>query len=154
MTINYIGAVLLLGASLANSQTTGLAGSNPGDRLNQQLLQQRHDGKTGVQSRIVVFTGDRVIAQFVDGGSWKTSMYFVNLENHSVSFQVLFFNDDGTDLSVPILGQGVVRGLNIALDAAVGIEFETSGASPRLSHGWALLSQTTNDSVGGMAVFR
>ena len=50
-------------------------------------------------------------------------MYFVNLENHSVSFQVLFFRDDGGDLSVPVLGQGVVRGLNVSLDTAGSIKF-------------------------------
>src|SRR5258708_6647336 len=149
----HIPAVLLIFASMSFGQTTiGLPGSNPGDRLNQELLAQRHETKTN--GHVVVYPGDRVIAQFVDGGSWKTSMYFVNLESHTVSFQVLFFDDLGNDLSVPVVGQGVVRGLNITLDSAGSIEFETSGNASSLTQGWALLSQSTNDSVGGMAIFR
>jgi hypothetical protein len=156
MKLATIGAALLIFASTSMAQTTtGLAGSLPGDRLNQQLLQSRSsESRKSAQGHVVVFPGDRVIAQFVDGGSWKTSMYFVNLENHSVSFQVLFFADDGSDMSVPVSGQGVVRGLNISLDTAGSIQFETAGSAFNLAQGWALLSQSTNDTVGGMAVFR
>jgi hypothetical protein len=157
MKTGNIAVSLLILASIARAQTTtGLPGSNAGERLNERLLSERQlaPAKKGGEKNVVVFTGDRVIAQFVDGGSWKTSMYFVNLESHSVSFQVLFFTDDGGDLSVPIVGQGVVRGLNITLDSAGSIEFETSGTARDLAQGWALLSQSTNDSVGGMAIFR
>ena len=156
MKIGYIGASLLVSGSLLVAQTTvALSGSNAGDRFNEQLMRTRpaQAMKSGPKP-IVVFSGDRVIPQFVDGGSWKTSMYFVNLENHSVSFQVLFFADDGSDLPVSILGQGLVRGLTITLGAAGSVQFETAGVAPRLLQGWALLSQSTNDSVGGMAVFR
>src|SRR5690242_12631249 len=144
MKILTIQATLLVLAAFAEAQTTGIPGSNPGDRLNQQSLNGRHETTQSANPRVVVFPGDRVIAQFVDGGSWKTSMYFVNLENHSVSFQVLFFDDDGNDMSVPIVSQGVVRGLNITLQAAGSIEFETAGNALNLQQGWALLSQTTN----------
>src|ERR1700704_2281666 len=133
MKIENLASTLLVFASLAIAQTTtGLPASNSGDRLNERLQQERQGGikKKGVEKDVVVFTGDRVIAQFVDGGSWKTSMYFVNLESHNVSFQVLFFNDDGSDLSVPVVGQGLVRGLTITLDSAGSIEFETSGTAP------------------------
>jgi hypothetical protein len=106
MKIGSLQGALLVFAALSQAQTvTGLPGSNPGDRLNRQLLSERPENKSA-QPRVVVFPGDRVVAQFVDGGSWKTSMYFVNLENHSVSFQVLFFRDDGGDLSVPIPARG------------------------------------------------
>jgi hypothetical protein len=160
MAIMKLQAALLAFAAIAQAQTTGLPGSNPGDRLNQQLLNENHKSAKSVeqantaQPRVVVFPGDRVIAQFVDGGSWKTSMYFVNLENHSVSFQVLFFDDNGNDLSVQVLGQGLVRGLNVTLQTAGSVQFETSGTARDLQQGWALLSQSTNDSVGGFGVFR
>ena len=146
----------LIFASLSMAQVvTGLTGSNANDRLNQQFLQElRGQAKTTGEKQVVVSPGDRVIAQFVDGGSWKTSMYFVNLENRSVSFQVLFFRDDGGDMVVPILGQGLVRGLTVSLDPAGSIQFETVGAAFDLTQGWALLSQSTNDTVGGMAIFR
>ena len=150
-----ITAWLVFG-SLSMAQTVvGLTGSDSGSRLNQQLLGERQGGtKKSGQRDVVVFPGDRVIPQFVDGGSWKTSMFFVNLENHSVSFQVLFFNDSGDDMIIPIVGQGFVRGLNVTLETAGSIEFETAGLASNLTQGWALLSQSTNDSVGGMAIFR
>jgi hypothetical protein len=156
MQLVKTGAAMLMFASFSTAQMiTALTGSNGNDRLNQQLLQERRgQAKASGVKQVVVSPGDRVIAQFVDGGSWKTSMYFVNLENHSVSFQVLFFRDDGGDMVVPILGQGLVRGLTISLEAAGSIQFETAGTAFDLTQGWALLSQSTNDSVGGMAIFR
>lgn len=156
MKTSKIGAGMLILASLSMAQTTiGLASSEAGSRLNEQFLRDRVARTSkSVTKPVVVFAGDRVIPQFVDGASWKTTMYFVNLENHSVSFQVLFFTDDGSDMSVPILGQGQVRGLNISLEAAGSVEFETAGFASNLLQGWALLSQSTNDSVGGMAIFR
>ncbi len=160
----YCVAVIgLLCSTVGMAQTViKLEGLDVPARLNQELLGHRKDGVTKkipataitLSKEIVVFPGDRVIPQFVDGGSWKTSMYFVNLENHSVSFQVLFFDDFGNDMVVPIFGQGRVRGLNVTLDTAGSIEFETNGTAPDLTQGWALLSQTTNDTVGGLAVFR
>jgi hypothetical protein len=45
---------------------------------------------TAVRPDVVVFTGDRVISQFV-GGSWVASITVTNLETHSTSFNVLFF---------------------------------------------------------------
>jgi hypothetical protein len=143
--------------SLCAAQTVvGLTSADTGTTLNQQFLAQRQGDRssTSVQPRVVVFTGDRVIPQFVDGGSWKTSIFLVNLENHTTSFQVLFFKDDGTDLIVPVVGQGPVRGMDITLTSAGSVEFETTGFSANLAQGWALLSQSTNDSVGGMAIFR
>ena len=123
--------------------------------LNQQFLARKvaANPKSTAQN-VVVFAGDRVIPQFVDGGGWKTSVTTVNLESHPVSFSVLFFNDDGTDLFVPIVGQGVVRGMDISLNTAGSLTFETAGNASRLAQGWALISQSTNDSVGALAVFR
>ncbi len=102
----------------------------------------------------VVFTGDRVIPQFVDGGSLKTTVTTLNLESHSVKFQIFFFKDDGTDMYVPIVGPGFVRGVDITLGSAASLTFETIGPAVSLSQGWALLSQTTSDSVGMITIFR
>jgi hypothetical protein len=110
--------------------------------------------KQGGQKDVVVFIGDRVVPQFVDGSGWRTSMTLVNLEDHDVSFQVLFYNDDGSDLVVPVIGQGRVSGMNISLGPAGSATFQTAGTAPDLAQGWALISQTTNDSIGGLAIFR
>ena len=101
-----------------------------------------------------MFIGDRVIPHFVDGASWKSSVTTLNLEDHPVTFQILFFNDNGTDLYVPVTGQGSVRGMNIRLNTAGSATFETAGTAALLSQGWALLSQATNDSVGMITIFR
>src|SRR5690349_9391112 len=141
---------------------TGVGGTDTASTLNQQFLRQRHSEAANnlqpqggtVRPKVVVFPGDRVVAQFVDGGGWKTSLFFANLESHPVSFQVLFFKDNGDDMFVSIAGLGSVRQVNVTLDTAGSTEFETTGFADFLSQGWALLSQTTSDTVGGMAVFR
>jgi len=149
-----LGASLFLSSFSSAQDLVGVTGPDVRSTLNQQFLQQRQAERQKSIHDVVVFTGDRVIPQFVDGGSWKTSVFLVNLENHATSFQMLFFNDDGTDMFVPIVGLGLVRQVTITLDTAGSTEFETSGSSDNLRQGWALLSQTTSDSVGGMAVFR
>jgi len=163
MNSGNVALTWLFLSSLCTAQTVvGLIHTDTVTTLNQQFLARQRNGvkKTskaetkGIHSDVVVFAGDRVFAQFVDGGTWKTSIYLVNLENHSTSLAVLFFNDNGTDLYVPVVGEGLVRGMVITLNTAGSMEFETTGDSPGLAQGWALMSQTTNDSVGGMAVFR
>jgi len=154
-------AVLLISSSWAIAQTLeGVTGVDAPSTFNRQVLAQRHlEAKNtqplnGLQPNVVVFAGDRVFPHIVDGGGWQTSFFFVNLENHPVSFQVLFFDDDGNDLFVPVAGLGSVRQVNVTLDTAGSTEFETTGFSNNLRQGWALLSQTTSDTVGGMAVFK
>jgi hypothetical protein len=150
-------------SSLAVAQTmVGVPGIDSQSTFNQQFLASRTaDAKTAVQTqsgtirpKLVVFPGDRVISQFVDGDGWTTSVFFVNLENHAVNFDVLFFKDNGDDMFVSVAGLGVTRQVSITLDTAGSIEFETSGFGAGLQQGWALLSQSTSDTVGGMAVFR
>jgi hypothetical protein len=137
------------------STVEGLRGGDETTTLNQEFLQKRETQTSkNTQRGVVVFIGDRVIPQFVDGAGWKTSISVVNLENRTVNFQVLFFRDNGSDLVVPVVGQGPVRGMNITLNTAGSLTFETTGDSGALSQGWALISQATNDTVGGFAIFR
>lgn len=157
---------LVISSSWAIAQTLeGVSGIDTTSTFNQQFLARRNldarDTKpstqlqTGiVQPNVVVFVGDRVVPHVVDGGSWQTSFFWVNLENHPVSFQVLFFDDFGNDMFLPVVGLGLVRQVNVTLDTAGSIEFETAGVANNLKQGWALLSQTTSDAVGGMAVFK
>src|SRR5689334_17037770 len=76
---------------------------------NQTELELRRASRLGtkplaISPQVVIFTGDRVISQFVDGGAWQTSITVTNLETHSTKFDVYFFADDGTDLNVPLVG--------------------------------------------------
>ena len=92
--------------ALSFAQTlAGITEADFGFRSNRDFLAQKQGPKKPTVTKdVVVFIGDRVIPQFVDGGSWQTSVTVINLENHSTNFQVLFFNDDGTDLYVPVVG--------------------------------------------------
>jgi len=134
--------------------TDGYAGSTLNQRARDDKLTS-HDALDAVKKpNVVVFAGDRVIAQFVDGASWLTAITVVNLENHPTSFNVFFFRDDGTDLIVPVVGQGPVRGIQISLTTAGSLTFQTTGTANNLAQGWALLSQSNSDSIGMFAIFR
>jgi hypothetical protein len=167
-TINRTALAILpaLLSTMSLGQTiTGLIPTGEGATSNQAFLANRGSNpklgsrsvskeSTGPQRNVIVFIGDRIIPQFVDGGSWLTAITLVNLENHSTNFDLLFFNDNGTDFNVSVVGQGVVRGMNITLNTAGSFTFQTAGTDRNTSAGWALLSQTTSDSVGMFAIFR
>src|SRR5436190_14919665 len=124
-------------------------------RLNQSALTGRAAAKGQKQKNSIVFAGDSVIPHVVDGASWRTSMMFVNLEDRTVHFKVLFLQDNGDDLNLPIPGQGSVYGESITLPPAASIQFETAGTGSKLASGWAyMLQDDYNDSIGGMTVFR
>jgi hypothetical protein len=164
MNFRHVFGVFLALSSLSMGQTlVGITGIDTGSTFNKELLAERHAARAAlsanvIQPKVVVFAGDRVFPQVVNGGGWKTSFFLVNLENHPVTFQILFFTDDGNDMFVPVDGLGVVRQVSVTLDTAGSTEFESTGFSNNFSdtlqQGWALLSQTTNDTIGGMAVFR
>ena len=153
--------ILVLGsiaACLACAQITPMVGGSEGSSLNQHEVEQakakRAPSKDASRS-VYVFTGDRVIPQLVDGAGWQTSMTFVNLENRSVRFNVYFFADNGTDLYIPIVGAGVVRGVIVALSGAESITIDTAGSGAALSQGWAnFRTEVAGDSVGGLTVFK
>jgi hypothetical protein len=149
---------LCVGACAFAQTVVGFGDGYPGSRLNVSSLSRRAPNKASQAAnsspRVVVFTGDRVIPQFVDGGSWQTSITLVNLENHATSFDVLFLDDNGNDFFVPISGQGTVRKVTISLNTAASFTFQSTGRNANLTSGWALLSQSNSDSVGMFAIFR
>jgi len=134
--------------------TDGYVGSALNQHLRADRLTSRNKPEAIKKPKVVVFTGDRVIAQFVDGASWLTAITLVNLEDHPTSFDVLFFRDDGSDMIVPVIGQGPVRGMQISLSTAGSFTFQTAGIANGLAQGWALLSQSNSDSIGMFAIFR
>jgi hypothetical protein len=157
MGIRILAAVLAI-AKVAAAQVS-VEGIGPGPqqnslRIKPQEVRIKPQEAKGVSPQVVVFTGDRVIPHFIDGEGWQTEITTINLENHTTDFYVLFFQDNGADMVVPVAGQGVVRGMHITLGPASSYTFQTTGTSPGLASGWALLSQTTNDSVGSFAIFR
>ena len=143
MKYRMTALALCFGACSLAQTVTGLGNRQAGPRTNFQTLSQRTPVQRQAASRspgVVVFTGDRVIPQFVDGASWQTTITVVNLENHATSFDVLFLDDRGNDFFVPIEGFGAISGLTISLDTAASYTFGSTGTSINLASGWALLS--------------
>src|SRR5713226_8868317 len=122
--------------SSVNASISGIPGDPDTTSTSNQLLVARGvaGGKTS-QRDVAVFTGDTVIPQFVDGGGWRTTITTTNLDSRTVHFVVLFFNDDGSDLTVRVLGQGNVKGVDIVLGSAQSATFETAGDAQFLAQG-------------------
>jgi hypothetical protein len=96
-----------------------------------------------------------MIPHIVDGGFWKTSFKFVNLETHSVTFYVYFVDDNGNDLSLPIVGNGSISSFTVTLPATGSTTIETAGTASSLTAGWAFVQQqTATDNIGKFAIFR
>jgi hypothetical protein len=111
-------------------------------------------GKTAPRD-LTVFTGDSVVPQFVDGDSWATTVILVNLDKKRIHVQLLFFDDNGRDLPVSIIGRGTVRGIDVTLEPLSSQTIQTTGTSRTLSQGWAyIIRDDIKDRIGGMAVFR
>jgi hypothetical protein len=151
--------VLLPICSAFGGTIIGLGDAASGSSRNQEYLAGRAsaiDRPTSADTRngVVVFIGDRVIPHFIDGADWQTAITVINLENYPTAFDVLFMQDNGSDLYAPIKGVGTFRGLHVTLGTAESLTFETAGTAPQLSSGWALLSQSNTDSVGMFAIFR
>ena len=162
-TLARLTATSVLLASFCCAQTIeGLGASDAGATLNQEHIssirgarQISRSSARNARPNVVIFTGDTVISQFVDGSAWQTAITVVNLETHSTSFDVLFFLDNGNDFNVPIVGfSGLSRGVNVTLNPKGALTFQTAGTSSVLTSGWALLSQSNSDSVGVTGVFR
>jgi len=108
---------------------------------------------------VVLFTGDTVFAQVVDGGTWQTSFIISNLDTVTRHCEVRFFRDDGSDMLLPIFSDDlhgdILSGVSLTINAGGTAFFETEGTDPVLVQGWALLvKDNSSDPIGGMAVFR
>lgn len=108
---------------------------------------------------VVLFTGDTVFPQVVDGGGWKTSFIISNLDTVARHCEVRFFRDDGTDMLLPIFSDtlhgDLLSGVSLTINAGGTAFFESAGDDPVLAQGWALLvKDNSSDPIGGMAVFR
>lgn len=119
------------------------------------LTKEFHPYVKDTQRSSTVLRGDNVIAHVADGGTWSTSVTLTNLESRTVRANVLFFRDDGSDLPLPVVGQGTVRGLRITLGPAASLTFNTAGVAGAVSSGWMyILKERVDDGIGGFCVLR
>jgi hypothetical protein len=161
--LTSIGLLTLCTALPTFAQRTAALTSVAGGRSNAAAADALHSkvAPRAVSNRpgVVLFTGDTVFAQVVDGGTWKTSFIISNLDTVTRHCEVRFFSDDGSDMLLPIFStdlQGdVLSGVSLTIGAGGTAFFETAGTDPVLAQGWALLvKDNSSDPIGGMAVFR
>ena len=92
-----------------------------------------------------------VIAQLVDGASWKTIVTLVNLDTTPATYTLKFFADNGTPMVVQTTA-GTGSSISGTLPPSGSQVIETNGGSATLSQGWALLE--TASIIGGSAIVR
>ena len=93
-----------------------------------------------------ITTGNTVFNQFVFGGGWYTAMYFTNQSASQVSFNVNFYTDSATMLT---LGGATFKTVLIPAGGTAIVEAQNTGS---LTQGWATFDLPTG--VSGYGVFR
>ena len=94
---------------------------------------------------------DGVIAQVVDGSSWKTIITLVNLDTDIATYSIHFYTDDGFPMVLTTTaGTGAV--ISGTLQVGGSQVIETPGTKANLSQGWAYVE--TSNTTGGNAIFR
>jgi hypothetical protein len=149
---------LLTGSALAAEPVIPLTGED-GQRMNEQLLFLHQTPKKAASGearrKVAVFPGDNVIPHITDGGAWSSAITLANLDTRTIRVTVLFFRDDGSDLLLPIAGQGNVRGMRVTLDPDTTATFSTAGIASGTTSGWAYIQkEDAMDAVSGFCVFR
>lgn len=100
----------------------------------------------------VTFAGDNVIPQIADGAGWQTTLRFVNLDGRNLSFSLYFFDDNGKELTLDIVGVGPTTGLDIQLPVTEAITIETAGSAAQIRQGFAYVVRDAVEDVLGDSV--
>jgi hypothetical protein len=93
-----------------------------------------------------------VIAQFVDGGSWKSIITLINIDTVPGSYTLRFYADNGSPMTIQTT-DGTGTTLTGIIAGSGSHVIQTAGTSATLSQGWALL-EVGNRNIGGAAIFR
>ncbi len=96
----------------------------------------------------VTTTGVQVLPQLAFGGGWYTALYFTNITNAPVFFNVSFLGDDGNPLLIPALGTSSTT-VNLAPRGTALIEIPNIGP---LTQGYVSVALPAG--VTGYGVFR
>jgi hypothetical protein len=149
--------LLLCGVTLQGQTVQGIAAED-GASFNRAEIEQRQASSSVAKTNrrnVAVFPGDNVISHFADGGGWSSAVTLTNLDSKRLHARLLFMRDDGTDLILPIVGQGNVRAMDVTLDPTFTLTFETAGTALTTTSGWIyILKDGSLDAIGGMCVFR
>lgn len=115
------------------------------------------------RAMIDVWPGGGLFPQVVDSSGWKTSMFITNLDATTVNVGLMFFNDRGDEMFLPIQGRQV-SDVAFTLEPDRSILFETEGVGD-LKQGYGLLvtcnrqcsdpaSEPIRSRIGAIATFR
>ena len=91
------------------------------------------------------------LPQIAFGGGWYTALYLSNTNTTAATVPVNFIGENGSPLSVPLIGIGSVSSRSISLNPGATAILEAPNAGP-LVQGWAEASLPPG--VVGYAVFR
>jgi hypothetical protein len=95
---------------------------------------------------------DGVIAQFVDGGSWKSIITLINIDTAPGTYKLSFYADNGSPMTIQT-SDGTGTTLTGTIPAGGSHVIQSAGTNATLSQGWALLDAGTTN-IGGTAIFR
>ena len=96
-------------------------------------------------------TGSNTLVHIADGDQWTTTFTIVNLDTTEASYVLYFYANDGTPLTLNIVGTGSVSTVTGALAVSGSAIIQTSGG-PVLNQGWAQLQ--SSQKVGAQAIFK
>ena len=96
-------------------------------------------------------TGSNTLVHIADGGQWTTTFSLVNLDTSTASYTLNFYADDGTPLSLGIVGSGTASVVTGALAVNGSAVLQTTGGGS-VRQGWARL--TSSKKVGAQAIFK
>jgi len=94
---------------------------------------------------------DGVIAQIVDGGTWKTFITLVNTDDSAGTYRILFYGDNGLPLVLQTTA-GTGSEIQGTLGVGASLQIATNGSSQTVIQGWALVK--TSNNISGQALFR
>ena len=120
-------------------------GANTGDKIYTTNLAVAEN--TASTTPPAITTGNTVFSQLVFGGGWYTAMYFTNQTAAQVQFNVNFYTDSATTLSI---GGSTFKTVLIPAGGTTIVEAQNAGTST--TQGWATYDLPAG--VTGYGVFR
>jgi hypothetical protein len=106
---------------------------------------------TSVEALSSVPVGGKTITHIADGQGWNTSVILVNTDTAPANFTIIFRNDAGAPLALPLGPDGNQTQLSGTIAPGGSRTLISQGTSPSLVTGWAELD--TNSPIGGTAIF-
>lgn len=96
------------------------------------------------------------VPHLADGGGWKTVFTIVNLSGNPAGGTLRFHAEDGSALSLPIVGSttGPSSSLSVSVAPNAMVVVETSGTASSTVVGWAELILPTSSSLTISTIFR